>query len=310
MSDRRPGLRRGAVVCIGGACVDRKYLLAARLLAGTSNSVRVQRSFGGVARNVAENLSRLGVRASLLSVVGADEFGDALLADARSAGIDTDPVIRTFGESTCEYAAVLDSGGDLLFGLAGMDAIASLTPETIAERWSVIESADWMFADCNLAVESLTYCIQRARTSAVHLAIDVVSESKAQKLPRDLHGIDLLVLNEGEAAAYLQCDEPAAQTAEKIRARGAAAVVVTRGANGLIAADDCITRIAAVHAACVDATGAGDALTAATIYGLLRGRDTAGAAALGAACAALTVASHASVRPDLSADLLENLCPT
>ncbi|WP_246716354.1 winged helix-turn-helix transcriptional regulator [Martelella soudanensis] len=50
----------GRVVVIGGAVIDRKYLARAPLIAGTSNPVEGMRSFGGVARNVAENLAALG----------------------------------------------------------------------------------------------------------------------------------------------------------------------------------------------------------------------------------------------------------
>ncbi|TIW31830.1 MAG: winged helix-turn-helix transcriptional regulator, partial [Mesorhizobium sp.] len=44
------------MICIGGAVLDRKYHAKKDLIFGTSNPVDGYRSFGGVARNVAENL--------------------------------------------------------------------------------------------------------------------------------------------------------------------------------------------------------------------------------------------------------------
>ena len=60
------------IACLGGAHVDRHGVLQGPLVLGTSNPGRVSSDFGGVARNVAENLARLGRRVSMLSRVGAD----------------------------------------------------------------------------------------------------------------------------------------------------------------------------------------------------------------------------------------------
>jgi pseudouridine kinase len=55
----------------------------------------------------------------------------------------------------------------------------------------------------------------------------------------------------------------------------------------------------------LDSTGAGDALVAGTLAGLVAGRDLAEAAATGTVLAALTLESEHTVRPDLSARLVE-----
>ena len=68
--DDHPGRRRGVterLTCVGGAVVDRKYHLLRPAVAGTSNPARAVTGFGGVARNVAETLARLGVAVSLVS---------------------------------------------------------------------------------------------------------------------------------------------------------------------------------------------------------------------------------------------------
>ena len=48
-----------SVICIGGAAVDRKYRAVEALTPATSNPASGTTSFGGVARNVAENLANL-----------------------------------------------------------------------------------------------------------------------------------------------------------------------------------------------------------------------------------------------------------
>ncbi|HKU66499.1 MAG TPA: carbohydrate kinase family protein [Candidatus Baltobacteraceae bacterium] len=299
------------VLCIGGACIDRKYHLAAAVQPGTSNPARSVRGFGGVARNVAENLARLGAQTALFTIVGNDEDGSALVEHARQAGIDVRSTVRTRDGVTPEYAAVVDPHGDLLVGVSDMQALDELTVEELEKQAQEIAQSRWVFADCNLPRDVLAWCIGRAQTGRFKLAIDAVSEPKARRLPDDLRGIDVLFLNEPEAAAFLREEleefraRTPAQRARAVRSRGAHAVVLTRGPQGLAACTDTCVEIPAAAARCVDVTGAGDALIAATIFRLLRGDTVFEAARAGALCAARTIESSASVRPDLCAEMLQ-----
>lgn len=300
------------VVCIGGACIDRKYhILASLAQPGTSNPARAERGFGGVARNVAENLARLGADTALLCAVGDDENGQALLEHARRCGIDTGLSLRASNYVTSEYGAVVDSRGDLVIGVSDMSAVDALRAADLEPHWAQISRSSYVFLDCNLPSAVLAWCAQRARSSGTELIVDAVSESKVRRLPQDLSGIALLVLNDREAASYLGEDERTfrartpLERAQSVRERGAGAVILTRGARGAVVArqDGCV-EIAALRVRAVDVTGAGDALVAATMFRLLEGDDLARAARIGVLCAGLTVESPASVRPDLSAELL------
>ena len=96
------------LVCIGGAVLDRKYHARKPLIFETSNPVDGYRSFGGVARNVAENLARLEVAVSFISIVGDDDTGRSILRHLRDLGADVSQVITTTERPTAEYAAILD----------------------------------------------------------------------------------------------------------------------------------------------------------------------------------------------------------
>src|SRR6478736_5628356 len=72
LPDNRP------IVCLGAANLDRKLRSNATLKMGTSNPARQDESFGGVARNIAENLARLSTPVSLITVIGDDTSGKAL----------------------------------------------------------------------------------------------------------------------------------------------------------------------------------------------------------------------------------------
>lgn len=295
-----------SITCIGGAAVDRKYRALEPIRPGTSNPVVSVRSFGGVARNVAENIARLGTKVSLASILGNDENGLALLEHLKHLAIGTHLMAILGTHPTAEYVAVLQPDGELAVGLANMAIFDEFTPALLRKAEPDLEPG-WIFADCNLPSETLCALVATARRRSLMLAIDAVSIPKVTRLPRDLRGVGLLFLNFDEARAYLdQADGSPEAAAASLRACGAERVVLTLGDAGLVAADHSGTqRIGAVSARIVDATGAGDALIAAALVALLKGYSLADAARLGTAAAALTVESSTSVRPDLSFALLE-----
>ena len=299
-----PGKKR--IVCVGGATLDRRYYAAQPLIAGTSNPVMGERAFGGVARNVAESLARLGVEVGLVSILGQDEAGDALLGDLRRLGVDVSAVARAEDERTGEYVAVVAPNGDLFVGLADMEIFSLLTPAHIERAAALLAEAAIVFADCNLEAELLADLAERRRRGAFELVLDAVSGPKARRLPRSLDGIDLLFLNIEEASSYLggppQTPEAAAAA---LRGRGARAVVLTLGEKGAIVADaKGMIHSPAVAARAIDVTGAGDAMIAGTLYSLDRGEALADAVRMGALLAAITTEHGASVHPELSVGFL------
>ena len=309
------------VVCLGGATVDRKYHALQPLQPGTSNPVRSRRSFGGVARNVAETLGRLGVPSSLVSVVGDDENGRSLAAHLQASGVDITRLLTVDGHATAEYAAVLGPDNDLSLGIADMAILDTLTVADIQRVWPLLASASWVFVDCNLSREVLSWLIGRRRTSRFRLAADAVSSVKVTRLDDLLQGIDLLFCNVQEAEALLGGDAGQASAAPKtaapkagprelalrLRSAGAAAVVLSRGDAGLVLAEPhSITELPAVKAKVVDVTGAGDALIAGTLSRLIDGESLMAACRIGMLAAALTIETEDSVNLSMSPRLVES----
>ena len=300
------------VVCIGGATVDRAYRAPAALIPGTSNPVAAASpAFGGVARNVAENLARLQVRSALVSIVGDDENGRAIAAHLASLGIVPRFAVSS-DRRTAEYVAVLQPAGELAFGLADMEIFGALTAGLLDEAWPLLSRADWVFADCNLPAAALHHLIERKRRApAFHLAVDSVSTPKARRLPADLSGIDCLFANRDEALALLDAAGsamvPHEDLAGLILDRGCRRLVLTLGAQGALAAETASAPVVlpAADAAAIDVTGAGDALIAGTLSRLAGGAGLTEAVGTGLVAAALTIERHGSVRSDLTPDLIE-----
>lgn len=298
------------IVCIGGAVIDRKYAARTAFVPATSNPVDGYRSLGGVARNVTENLVRLGVETGFISLIGDDEPGREILSEMRRLGVDMSQTIVTSEAPTAEYVAFLGPDQDLYVAAANMRIFDLFSADLIDRVWPHLAAAAWVFADCNLSAEALAHLVVRKRSSRCLLAIDAVSIPKVRRLGKDLGGIDLLFLNLDEASEVLGRTfaptlEGAAAAAEALRGQGAATVLVSLGAKGLAFASDGDSGIVpAVAAAPVDTTGAGDAMIAATLHGVFLGAPLGQAARAGALLAALTTETSATVHPALSPDFL------
>jgi len=298
------------VLCIGGANIDRKMRSAQRLQMGTSNPVSQQESWGGVARNLAENLARLGLPTALLTAVSDDAAGRALLAHAESAGIDPRGSLQAAGMATGSYTAILDDDGGLVLALAHMEALDGLTPDFLAARAAQRQAAAMTIADLNLPADSVRMLLADAARGGSPLVLVAVSRPKMSRLPADLAGLRLLVLNEGELEerAGRRLDTPAkiVRACRALRDQGVQDIVVTRGADGLIhTTADGVAELPAPRVPVVDVTGAGDALAAGICWSLHRdGDNLALACRRGLALAARTVQSPHSVVPDPEPSLL------
>ena len=305
LPDRRP------VVCIGAANLDRKLRALGPLAMGSSNPARQDESFGGVARNIGENLARLGTPVALITAFGNDASGRSLQAHAEALGIDTSGTLRLEGVSSGTYTAVLDQHGEMTLALADMALYDALTPDFLATRQLQRTGAALVVADLNLPQESVAALIQDAARSAVPLVLVAVSQAKMARLPPELSGVRLLILNAGELAtrtgrALTTAADFGAACAE-LQAQGARDIVVTRGAQGVYYTEGGgVHHLAAPAVDVVDVTGAGDAFAAAVCWSLQAGdADLALACRRGLQLAALTLGSQQSVCPQLAPDLFD-----
>jgi pseudouridine kinase len=137
------------VVAIGSSGVDIVGRAAEVLHMGTSNPAALRMSPGGVARNVAENLARLGTEVYLVSAVGDEAEGRMVIAQAAEAGVHVDTVLTVPGARTGAYLAVLDEQGNLHLAMDDMRIVESVTPEHLRACRSLIENASVVFVDGN-----------------------------------------------------------------------------------------------------------------------------------------------------------------
>ena len=296
----------GAVV-IGGANVDVKARSTARATSQTSNPGHGSMTPGGVARNIAENIARLGDRVQLISVVGRDPMGDNLLQHTTAAGVRVEHVVRS-DRPTGTYTAVLDVDGELIVAIADMEATAELGPEQLHNARDVIAAAGVLVLDGNLSVDALDYALDLSL--GVRTIFEPVSVPKATGLKDAIDGrVFAITPNRDELAALTdsptRSDRQVRSAALSLHARGVELVWVRLGERGsLLSSADHAIEIPAVPTAVQDVTGAGDSMLGAFCHVLLQGGSPEEAARFGHAAAALTLASPHTVRPDLTPRLV------
>lgn len=296
------------VVVLGGAVMDIKARTVAAAGLHTSNPATIHTSPGGVGRNIAEGLARLGRRTSLIAAVGDDVFGRELLAHTADAGVYVDHVVRG-ALATGTYLATLDRDGELLVGASDMRATDSLTVEQIGRGRDVLARADFVVIDGNIPAEVVRWALQTCAQHDVPVLLDPVSVAKAARLAPLLDGVavDTVTPNIAELGAFAGApvadNRPAiTRAAAALHERGVRRVWVRRGKRGSLLSDDGeVTILASRPADVVDVTGAGDAMTAAYVDARSGGDSPVDAADLGHVAAALTVAHPDNVRPDLDA---------
>ncbi len=295
-----------SAACIGGANIDRKVLLKEAPVVGTSNPVTEKMTFGGVVRNIAENLAYLGVATTLISIVGNDVSGDSLLQHA-SGRIDTTAVSRTDQYATGTYSALLEPNGNMYIGLAAMEICNLMNAAWIRAKQKYLMRSEWLICDCNVMPDGLAALIDLALDKDKKLAIIGVSAPKMRHLPKRLKRVSLGIFNVDESQAYFKSDQTDPVALAKLwLAAGFQQIVVTAGAEPFAYGQQGVVKTGAVCKTerVSDVTGAGDAFSGGLLYGLIRGHSLERAVEMAALNAALNIQSHDSVRSDLTETLL------
>jgi sugar/nucleoside kinase (ribokinase family) len=294
-----------AILCIGSVLWDVIGHAAVTLAPGDDVPGRVRRVPGGVALNIAAALARhgadAGVRPVLLSAVGQDAAGDALIAACAALGLDTRHLTRDHGQPTDTYLAIEHPGG-LVAAVAdahGLEAAGDRILAPLVAGPLATPDRPWTgtaVVDGNLTADLLARVAALPGLATADLRVAPASPGKAERLACFItHPRATLYVNRAEAgrlcgAAFAD----AAAAAQALTGRGARRAIVTDGSGpcadagpqGVVTALPPPVRVARV-------TGAGDTFMAAHLLA-----DLAGAAPADALTAALHAAAvHISGDP-------------
>lgn len=304
------------VLALGAANMDITGSSTHRLASGDSTPGRIRCAPGGVARNVAENLARLGHDVRLLSAVGDDLYASALLEQTRRAGVDVQGCQVLAGLATATYLSLHGPDGDMALALNDMAILEQLTPERLAAHAGLLRHAGAALVDCNLPEQSLAWVVAQAGTTP--LFAEPVSAFKCRRLLPWLERIHTIKANRLEAQALtgaaVDSDDAVIAAARWLHRQGLRQVVLSLGERGAYWSEH--TGASGWQRAppvpVVNTTGAGDALMAGLIHGFLDGAALSEAIVFATGCAALTLTAPQANHPNLSVAAVRQLlvqCP-
>ena len=167
------------VCVIGGANVDITATSAEAFRFGDSNPGRVEVSWGGVGRNIAHNLALLGDEVELLTIFGGGLFGPVIAGACKDLGIGISHSEIAAEGTNSFFVSINNADGELVGGVADMNATEGMTPQWLEKRLEVINNADAVVADANSSAESLAWLIDHCEKP---LFLDAVSVAKAGRI--------------------------------------------------------------------------------------------------------------------------------
>ncbi|QKS70702.1 winged helix-turn-helix transcriptional regulator [Paenalkalicoccus suaedae] len=292
------------VLCIGGANLDRKLHVKGAFQWEDSNPVFGTESYGGVARNIAENLAKLQVETALFTTIGMESSGQEMLRSLKN--VDTSASIHVAGRNTGTYTAVLNEQNELMFALAEMDIYDTLTLAMVKQHQHKLRQASIIVMDTNFSKEVLEEVVKQKQANQ-QLVIVPVSAKKMDRLPDSLHGITTMILNRTELQTISEGNS-LEEHAYHLREQGVENVIVTLGREGVayFSANESGT-LEAIEVDVVDVTGAGDAFSSGVVFEMLRQSSLEAACRAGLMVASETLKTDTTVADHITRELLEGV---
>ncbi len=277
------------VVVVGGAAFD--YLVHAPELPAPDRPVHGDafvKGPGGKGFNQAVAAARLGARVALVTRVGTDPEGDAILEALEREQVVTTWVVRDPGAATTTVVIAVDGHGRKQI-VAVPGASRRLAVEDTDAAATALTSAAVLLMQLEVPLATL----QRGRQIA-RRARHVLDPAPARALPDDLlAGLAVIKPNASEAEAltgiHVGDRAGAARAATVLRARGVRAAAIAEAGPGVLVVERGGQAYVPHHdVPTIDTTGAGDALAAGIAVGLAERQPLVWAVRLGVAAAALT----------------------
>ena len=256
---------------------------------GDSNPGRVDVSWGGVGRNIAHNLALLGDEVELLTIFGGGLFGPVIARACRELGIGTDHCEIADEGTNSFFVSINNADGELVGGVADMNATEGMTPGWLAQRTAQINSADAVVADANSSAEALAWLIDHCEKP---LYLDAVSVAKAGRIR------EAVALSQRKSFFALKCN--AIENVELSSVSCCQRRYVSLGAEGLrVEAEGRQYEFPALPSKVRNVTGGGDALLAGIVHA---GPEASveEAARWGLECARCAVESPKTVSDEIS----------
>uniref|UniRef100_A0A3P9L1V8 Pseudouridine-metabolizing bifunctional protein C1861.05 n=1 Tax=Oryzias latipes TaxID=8090 RepID=A0A3P9L1V8_ORYLA len=309
---------------------------------GQTNPGSVCQSFGGVGRNIADSLSRLGEAPLFISATGCDANSDAVFNYCKH--MNTSGVARLEGHNTATYCVVISESGELSFGLGDMDIHQHITENYVSQFEKQVSSAALVCLDGNIPVSTINYICSLAKKHNINVWYEPTDVERASK-PFLTDAWKYLSYSSPNMAELCNMNKTLGIATPDVLPTSLSEIlhvavslsrpllehlhclVVTLGSNGVLlcgehSADSvnlqlrkqkkkrqlCAVHYPALNVSpeeTVNVSGAGDSFAGALIAGIIQGKDTDNCVRMGLLAAKMSLASPHPISPMLSVDSVD-----
>jgi ribokinase len=254
---------------------------------------------GGKGANQAVAIGKLGYPCTLLGAVGKDVFGEKLLRNLSTHGVETGYIRDVPGSSGTASIIVSSTGENCIIVTPGSNA--SVTPDYLAAHEHLIKTAGIVLLQLEIPIESVEWVVRCCAESGIPVMLD---PAPAQPLPEQLlRSVDWFTPNQTEAEFYSDYAKTTDEILSRLFAKGIRNVVLKRGEEGALIADvdGCREWTSAFPVSAVDTTAAGDAFNGAFAVALMRKLSLAECGRFASAAAAISV-TRCGAQPSLPSE--------
>lgn len=291
------------ITVIGGINIDIEGSPFNKLRREDSNPGRISLSYGGVGRNITENIARIGGDVAMVSVIGEDQMGRGAKEELQELGVDVSGVEILAGRNSAMYLSILNEDKDMELAISDMDIVNVITPRFLDKHRELLLGSKAVALDTNLSEETLEYAADILEKTPLFL--DPVSVTKAVKARKIIGKFECIKPNVMEAEALsglkITSEEELIAAGGWFIQQGVKKVFITLNKEGVYyRSPDREGFIRPKDISPVSATGAGDSFSAAILIGMVRGLDIEEIAKIGMAAAQVTMESPGAVNKAIS----------
>lgn len=269
-------------------------------------------SFGGVCRNIAENLARVGVNTQFISTLGDDENGKSILEHSKKFGYNMENSLFLEGESTPTYLAILNHQGEMESAVVDMESLNKMDERFVDEKHEVFENAEYTIVDSdNPAL--LEYILKKYQGKSKFI-LDPVSAKKAKKIRHLIKYFHTIKPNRFETEALcgfkIETNDDLRKAGRFFIEEGVKNVFISLDADGIyyITSEGEEGTLACCEAIEVkNVTGAGDSFVAGIGYGYMNNLNIKDTLKYSVAMSIITITHEETINPKISHELVEDL---
>lgn len=301
------------ILVIGASIVDIIGLSKNKYRQNDSIPGKIKISFGGVCRNIAENLARMEVNTEFVSVLGNDEQGKNILEHSKIIGYNMEHSLILDEACTPTYMAILNEEGEMESAVVDMECLQKLKSSFIDSKSEVIKNAEYVILDADNP-EIMEYLLKKFSKDTKFI-LDPVSAAKAEKIKDMVKYFHTIKPNRHETEILcgfeIKNDSDLLKAGEYFINLGVKNVFISLDQDGIFYMNENTSgKIGTKNVVVKNVTGAGDSFVAGIGYGYLKEMPLEDTVRHAIAMSIITIAHEETIHPGMSKELVEEYIKT